>query len=147
METDVDEAVRSLRMLIVAGESYRQVVAARTRLGVTETQAVSQLAIHGDRGQTDLANDLGITTSAATSLVDRLEQHGIAERYNHPRDRRRMLVRLTAKGQELLELSHRWLAASMLDIDPERLADLSEMFRRVAQGLHAESVRLSQESS
>src|SRR5436189_41998 len=80
-----------------------------TGLGVSETQALSYLAIHGDRGQNDLGTDLGITSGASTALVDRLERQGIAERYAHPSDRRRVVVRLTSKGHDVLRQSHDWL--------------------------------------
>src|SRR3982751_6352349 len=79
-----EEAVRSLRALILAGERYRQVLSDYVGLGVTETQAVSYLTVHGDRGQNELAADLGLSSGASTALVDRLEREGIAERYPHP---------------------------------------------------------------
>src|ERR687885_2218251 len=93
-----EEAIRSLRALILAGERYRQVLSDYVGLGVTETQAVSYLTVHGDRGQNELAADLGLSRGTSTALVDRLERQGIAERYPHPVDRRRTLVRLTARG-------------------------------------------------
>ena len=94
-------AVRSLRALIMAGERYRLTVAGLLGLGTTETQALSYLAVHGARGQSELARDLSLTSSAATALVDRLERHGAAERARHPSDRRRTLIRLTVHGEEL----------------------------------------------
>ena len=50
----VDDAVRNLRTLILAGENYRQATAQVSGLGITETQALSYLAIYGERGQNDL---------------------------------------------------------------------------------------------
>ena len=55
----VDDAVRGLRAVILAGENYRQVIAQATGLGVTETQALSYLAVHGDRGQNALGGRSG----------------------------------------------------------------------------------------
>src|ERR1700710_2713914 len=103
------DAVRSLRALILAGERYRQVLADHVSLGITETQAISYLTVNGDRGQNELAADLGLSSGASTALVDRLERQGIAERYPHPNDRRRTLVRLTPQGQAVVELSRSWL--------------------------------------
>ena len=93
-----EEAVRSLRSLILAGERYRQVMSNYVGLGVTEAQAVSYLTVHGDQGQNELAAGLGLSSGASTALVDRLERQGIAERYPHPSDRRRTLVRLTDRN-------------------------------------------------
>lgn len=128
--------------MILAGENYRQAVAQTSGLGVTETQALSHLAIHGDRGQTDLGADLGITSSASTALVDRLERQGVAERYAHPFDRRRVLVRLTAHGQEVVQQSHDWLAAAFGTIDPAELPALACTLRTIAESLRSESTRL-----
>ena len=94
-----EEAIRSLRSLILAGERYRQVMSNDVGLGVTETQAVSYLTVHGDQGQSDLAAGLGLSSGASTALVDRLERQGIAERSPHSNDRRRTLVRLTPRAR------------------------------------------------
>ena len=139
---DVDEAVRQLRAVILAGERYRQVLAERVGLGVTETQAISYLTVYGDRGQTDLAADLGITSGSSTALVDRLERQGIAERYAHPSDRRRALVRLTAKGQAVVKASHDWLAVALEDIPDEQVREVSVLLRSIADRLAAQSQRM-----
>src|SRR3954470_7641664 len=137
MEQDdwTEEAIRSLRMLILAGERCRQVVAACVDLGVTETQAVSYLTVHGDRGQHELGADLGISSGASTALVDRLEQRGIAERYPHPNDRRRTLVRLTPRGHQVVQESRQWLLASFHDVAPGDLEAVAEALRSIADRL------------
>jgi DNA-binding MarR family transcriptional regulator len=137
----LDEAVRSLRLLILAGENYRQSLAQTTGLGITESQALSYLAIYGDRGQNDLAADLGLTSSACTALVDRLERQRVAERYAHPSDRRRAVVRLTERGLSAVHVSHDWLAATLGTVEPESLPALSETLQRIAHGLRLESGR------
>ncbi len=121
------DAVRNLRHLILAGEHYRQVVAEAIGLGTTESQALSYLAVHGESGQSVLARDLGLTSSASTALVDRLERQGVCERVRHPSDRRRLIVRLTERGNAVVRESHQWLAATLEQIDPlelERVSDL-----------------------
>lgn len=47
---------------------------------------------------TDLANAMGVTTSAMTGLVDRLVRDGYAVRSHDSRDRRIIHIRLTTKG-------------------------------------------------
>ena len=42
------------------------------------------------------------TTAAATGLVDRLEKLGYVERMHAADDRRKVLVRITAKGMDLV---------------------------------------------
>jgi DNA-binding MarR family transcriptional regulator len=144
-EPDVrDEAVRSLRALILAGERYRQVISDHVGLGITETQAVSYLTVHGDRGQNELAADLGLSSGASTALVDRLERQGIAERYPHPSDRRRTLVRLTARGDDIIRVSREWLLTSFRDVEPDQLSAVAETLRSIAAGLGEKSAEMAQ---
>jgi len=142
----LDDAVRSLRAVILAGENYRQVIAQVTGLGTTETQAISYLAVHGSRGQNELMADLSITSGAATALVDRLERQGVAERYAHPHDRRRVLVRLTESGQSIVTLSRVRLAASFQSFPLEGLPAIAGTLRRIAEDLRASSASVSVDS-
>src|SRR3954466_7331345 len=113
-----EEAIRSLRALILAGERYRQVLSGDVGLGVTETQAVSYLRVQGDGGRNERAADRGLSSGASTALVDRLEREGIAERYPHPSDRRRTLGRLTEPARAVVREIRLWLLAGFQDVDP-----------------------------
>lgn len=139
----LDEAVCNLRALILAGEHYRQVIARRAGLGVTETQALSYLASHGDRGQTELAADLGITTGASTALVDRLERQGMAERYGHPSDRRRVQIRLTDRGRRAIHHSEVWLGAAFRNVAPDQIALVSQALGSIGSELRQQSSQLA----
>ena len=129
------EAVRNLRSVILAGEHYRQAVAAAIGLGTTESQVLSYLAVHGDTGQSALARSLGLTSSAATALVDRLERQDVAERVRHPTDRRRSTIRLTNRGDAMVRESHRWLSATLERISPPDLALVSASLAVIAGDL------------
>ncbi|HEX8511325.1 MAG TPA: MarR family winged helix-turn-helix transcriptional regulator [Propionibacteriaceae bacterium] len=145
MQQDVtEEAIRALRALILAGERYRQVLSDYVGLGITDTQAVSYLIVHGDRGQNELAADLGLSSSASTALVDRLEREGIAERYPHPNDRRRTLVRLTARGHAVVEVSRQWLLAGLQDIPPGDHQAVAVRLRSIAERLSERSAEAAQ---
>ncbi|HEU5484397.1 MAG TPA: MarR family winged helix-turn-helix transcriptional regulator [Microlunatus sp.] len=140
-----EEAVRSLRSLILAGERYRQVLSDHVGLGVTETQAVSYLTVHGDQGQNELAAGLGLSSGASTALVDRLERQGIAERYPHPSDRRRTLVRLTARGRAVVEQSRTWLLAGFQDVPVHEREALAATLRSIAVRLSEQSAEVAQD--
>lgn len=133
----LDDAVRNLRRLIVVAERYRQAVSDSVGLGTTESQAMSSLALHGERGQSELARDLQLTSSASTALVDRLERQGVAERMPHPRDRRRSIVRLTDRGKHIMNESRACLAHALCRLDPALLAGFSEGLVLVADDLDA----------
>jgi DNA-binding MarR family transcriptional regulator len=51
----------------------------------------------------ELAGASGLTTGAITAVLDRLEKRNYAERSRDTGDRRRVLVKLTAKAQKLGE--------------------------------------------
>lgn len=131
----MDAAVRNLRSLILAGEHYRRAVSEAIGLGTTESQALSYLAVHGESGQSVLARDLGLTSSASTALVDRLERQGVCERVRHPKDRRRLIVRLTDRGQAVVDESHRWLASTLEQVDRRELEQVSSALATLAQDL------------
>ena len=122
-------------MLILASEHYRQVMAEAIGLGSTECQTLSYLEVHGSSGQSELARDLGLTSSALTALVDRLERQGVAERVQHPHDRRRTTVRVTERGAALVLQSHNWLNATLDRIDPANLALVSDSLAIIANDL------------
>jgi MarR family transcriptional regulator, organic hydroperoxide resistance regulator len=58
---------------------------------------------------TDLAGHMGVTVATMSIAVDRLEAKGYARRARDPKDRRRMLVRITDAGVRVRE------AKSVLD--------------------------------
>jgi len=84
----------------------------------------------------DIAKKMGHSTAAATGLVDRLEKLGYVERLHAADDRRKVMVQITSKGEELVsrlrggiedsvtellathgEGSDSTIAASLLDLD------------------------------
>jgi DNA-binding MarR family transcriptional regulator len=121
----------------VAAEHYRQSVSDRTGLGATESQAVTSLALHGERGQSDLARDLQLTSSASTALVDRLERRGVAKRKSHPRDRRRTMVVLTDRGLEIAAESQACFGRALQLLAPEQLMPFAAGLALIADELDA----------
>jgi DNA-binding MarR family transcriptional regulator len=53
-------------------------------------------------GPADLARRLGITTAAATRLVDRMADSGHLQRHPHPGDRRRLTLRHTPAAEQAI---------------------------------------------
>jgi len=52
---------------------------------------------------TDIANYFGVTLSAVTGMLDRMEEFGLLERARSDKDRRIVEVKLTDKGRETYE--------------------------------------------
>lgn len=74
----------------------------------------------------DIAKKMGHSTAAATGLVDRLEKIGYVERVHAAEDRRKIMVRITQKGTELVAHMRKEIAtdlASIMDEADEEQAD------------------------
>jgi DNA-binding MarR family transcriptional regulator len=78
------------------------------RVGLTPQQHQALLSIKaGYPGRLsisigDLADHLLLKNNSTVELVERLDKAGLVEREPAPEDRRRILLRLTAKGEDLL---------------------------------------------
>lgn len=83
-------------------------------LSMSQIGALFQVRRRGTCTVGDLGESLGITTSAASQLVDRIVQQGLMQRSEDPSDRRVRQIALTAGGQEVLQggirARERWLA-------------------------------------
>ena len=82
---------------------------------------------------TDIARKMGHSTAAATGLVDRLEKLGYMERTHAIDDRRKVLVRITSRGLELVsrlrdELQNQ-VAAAMSETSSEDAASFMTSYR------------------
>ncbi|MFA7234857.1 MAG: MarR family transcriptional regulator [Terrimicrobiaceae bacterium] len=62
---------------------------------------------------TEIADKMTHTTAAATGLVDRLENLGYVERMHASDDRRKVLVRITPKGFDLVGRIHQDIVAKL----------------------------------
>ncbi len=136
------DAVEALRELILAGESYRQIVTGFLNLDMSQTQALSYLYSRGEMGQSELGALLGFNTSTMTALVDRLERDGIAERRPHPTDRRRSVVHLTASGRKAIRTTGRWFVRAFDHVEPATLPALTATLTAIAADLrmHAQDM-------
>ena len=67
----------------------------------------------GHAGVSDLGQHLGVSSAAASQMLDRLVEEGLIERTEDPDDRRMKKISLTEKGcriyQESLSARMRWL--------------------------------------
>jgi DNA-binding MarR family transcriptional regulator len=114
-------AMQSLRELVALAAQVGPVVAKRARLSHSELDAL-ELLMEQDLGPVDLARKLGVTSAAASGIVDRLEARGHVNRRPHHLDGRRVSVVMTdsAKHEVIGHLMPMFSALSELD---SRLTD------------------------
>ncbi len=85
----------------------------------------------------DIAKKMGHSTAAATGLVDRLEKLSYVERVHAAEDRRKIMVRITAKGVELVSKMRSEIATDLAGIlagMDEDQAEAVEHTKRAIQG-------------
>ena len=76
-------------------------------LSMPQIGALFHIHRQGAAGVSDLGLDLGITSAAASQMLERLVQQGLAFRSEDPHDRRVRQITLTEKGLRVLHESLR----------------------------------------
>jgi len=117
-------------------------------LGATEWYALSVLALAGHLTAGELSAQVGLTTGAATRLIDRLERGGHVRRVADPDDRRRVLVEVatppdvdTAVGP-----ARRRLGALLQQYTPEEREFLFDYFARATSAFREATEELRKRS-
>jgi DNA-binding MarR family transcriptional regulator len=97
-------------------------------LTTPQLKVVLLLYLNGSARMSELASSLGVTLATASGIVDRLVERDIVQRENSREDRRVVVCRLSAKGQDLtdrLYTSGRERARQLLlGLDEEKLSRL-----------------------
>jgi DNA-binding MarR family transcriptional regulator len=93
--------MEELRALSTAQDRLDQYAAHRFGLNRTDFRALDLISQAGSISPTALATALGMSTGATSSVLDRLEAAGLAGREPDPVHRRRTLVRMSARAEEL----------------------------------------------
>ncbi len=96
--------------------SMREVMTFWKQAGLSMTQIATLMRLHhgGPCGVSEISGHLGITSAAASQMIERLVQMDLLERAENPSDRRAKQLTLTRKGQALIAKGvaarRRWMA-------------------------------------
>ncbi|WP_035603060.1 MarR family transcriptional regulator [Haloferula sp. BvORR071] len=88
----------------------------------------------------DIAKKMGHSTAAATGLVDRLEKLGYVERVHAAEDRRKIMVRITSKGVDLVNRMRKEIAADLAGILSELDEDQAEAVEHTKRAIRARAI-------
>jgi DNA-binding MarR family transcriptional regulator len=112
-------------------------------LTMSQTKALYLVLAAGHLRMTDLATGLGVTSSTATTQVDRLVELGLLARHEEPADRRQVVVTATPLAEATLEhfreLNSRRMREMLDNVAPADLAVVERALRILHQAIDAES--------
>jgi DNA-binding MarR family transcriptional regulator len=100
----------------------------RDNISFAQFFLLSYLATSKELTMTDIARKMGHSTAAATGLVDRLEKLGLMERTHAVDDRRKVLVRITSRGIELVSRLRDELQSQIADAMSETSSTDADSF-------------------
>ncbi len=141
----VDEALREQQRLARSLRAATTPVWLQLDLTIAQVKGLLYVAAAGQTTVGELARALGIGQPASSTLVERLVQVGLVQRGEDPSDRRRALVRLTRRGEELVEQLEQagrdWWQRWLRQLSEEDLAALTQGLRALADLAEDEAAR------
>ncbi len=91
-------------------------------LSMSQMGALMSIHRSGVCSVSDIGDELGITSAAASQMVERLVRQGLIERTENPGDRRVKQIMLTDKGHQVVQGSfqacHAWLGELVASFTP-----------------------------
>lgn len=151
METDrkllVEKVLQTQKTLFLAVQAAGLSPWLELDLTMSQLKGLFLLATDGPMMVSQLGSALGIGKPAASILVDRLVQLGLVERTEDIADRRRTLVQLSPRGEELVRQLHqgryeRW-SAWLNQLSDDDLNALIQGLSALAKVATADSLALS----
>jgi len=148
---------KAIEASLAVNAAYNTQISALARmqsaLGISRTMgrhALLRLLHFADQKrmtQFEIANEMQVTSSNVTFLVDGLEKDGMVQRLPHPTDRRTVHVQLTPEGEAIAAIIVPSMARFMArmfdgfsDDEKEQLSSLLDRMRRNAEQFDAKAL-------
>lgn len=137
-KTDLEQrALMAVRDYGIHLRLFQNAVDAWAGLNATDTECLRFLFFKGKATPSELARQTGLTSGAATAMLDRLERAGLIERRPNPDDRRGTLITPTESAAEKVAswfASAREAQAELISSYSEgELAIICDVFERFVQ--------------
>jgi DNA-binding MarR family transcriptional regulator len=134
---ETDDLRQRLHRFGLARDRLNRGLSRSTGISEGDLYALELLEASGGMTPSELARRLGMSSGAATFLVDRLERAGWVVREPNPDDRRSTLVRLSSKasalGRRELGAYESEIAAALGDLSPRDAAAVARFLERAAE--------------
>lgn len=134
-DPQLQAAVQALRAVVQATQAFRRHFAESHDLTLSDTMAMSHLAVAGTLSAGELAKRTGLKPSSLTSLLDRLERLGLAVRSTPPTNRRTLEVTLTDAGVAVLQETETWTVRALLEAGGDDLPEFTGRLQVLATEL------------
>ena len=85
---------------------------------------------------TDIARAMGVTTAAATGIVDRLVKSAYTQRVYDAQDRRIIKIRLSLKGRELVQRINKQKRQNIIEVFGKIPSQDRENFLKILMRIH-----------
>ncbi len=123
MKTPLSQTFRAWLHLVMRRSMRDFVLYARqNNYSVAQLNALFRIHHKGGCGVSDLGEEMGVTSAAASQLLEKLVQQGLAQREEDPQDRRNKRVAITPAGEKLvrqsIEARQGWLNALINTLSP-----------------------------
>lgn len=145
MSDSVEERIlRSLRRISRAIELHSKQLKADVRLTAPQLICLRELRDVEQTTPSQLAHAVSLSQATITGILDRLESRGLVARERNPRDKRRVLVELTAEGRAAVDAAplplHARFAARLAKLTEEERSQIESVLARIVRMMEAEAI-------
>ncbi len=135
--TEFAEKLSKLLPEIARGTIKREAVElASGNITLPQFLILNILEEEGESRMTDIARLLGVTTAAATGIVDRLVRPGYVQRVPGVKDRRIIRIKLNSKGRELAQKLNKQKKENIIEIFGKISSGDREKFLEILLRIH-----------
>jgi len=97
-----EKVLFALRQIIHAIDQHSKVLAQKHGITAQQLTLLRELNHHGEMSVGELAKRMHLSQATVTGILDRLEHKALLRRERSESDKRRVLLRITPAGQEIL---------------------------------------------
>lgn len=126
----------ALRRIIRAVDLQSRQVSKVSGLTTPQVLVLQTIRDLGEVTTSRISNEISLSQATVTTIMDRLEQRGLIERYRSERDRRIVHTKLTRTGRNALRkappLLNEQFIAALSELEPARQAAIVRTLQEVA---------------
>lgn len=136
--------LQSLRQSIRAIDMHSKKLAAEHKITAPQLVCLNEVSTHPKVSVSELARYVHLSPSTVVGIIDRLEDKGLVEKVRNDKDRRRVNISITPKGQDLINKAPAPFQEDFADafgnLDAEEQLELVQAFEKVVDLMNARNL-------